>query len=269
MVPEGELAVRVMPPWAPGYGPDSIMGQTAAGLVLEAPAHTGAPPTAPDGGWSWVYLVLALVFFAVAMRIKGSSRFIAAMVNDLTDTRERQNVFDDTVKETSFLILVNLLWVVSSGVLLAASFRLLPDTAGGSFTPPAFSPEVIGVCTLAALAYDVVMLLAYWVVGNVFTDSRKTESWVRGAAAASGLQTILLFPLACLVMAQPQWTATLLFIALATFPIGKIIFIFKGFRILFTKTASGLLFLYYLCSLEIVPLLLIYVLTLQICTSWL
>ncbi|MDE6338919.1 MAG: DUF4271 domain-containing protein [Muribaculaceae bacterium] len=49
--------------------------------------------------------------------------------------------------------------------------------------------------------------------------------------------------------------------------IGKIVFIYKGFRIFFQQLRSWLLFLCYLCSLEIVPLILAYLLAYQICVN--
>ncbi len=255
-----------MPPWAPGYAPDSIKGDIQAGLILENPVQVSGKPAAPDMGWSWIYMALSLLFFIVAIRVKGSPRYFLAMLNDMTDTRERQNVFDDTVKETSFLILVNLLWAGCAGIIIAASFLLIPGGAGNSFTPPPFTPASIGICVGVVVAYIVSMLMAYYVVGNVFTNSKKTGMWIRGAAATNGLGTIILFPLALLALVQPDWVYYLLIIAATTFLIGKFIFILKGFRIFFTKIASWLLFLYYLCSLEIIPLLLAYISTMYLCS---
>ena len=93
--------------------------------------------------------------------------------------------------------------------------------------------------------------------------------WVRGAAATNGAEAFLLFPFALLALTQPEWNPGVLILAGIVFILGKFLFIFKGFRIFFNQFSSWLLFLYYLCSLEIIPLLLTYGLTLTLCSMWL
>lgn len=263
--------MAVTPPWLAGFGPDSIpAGQTLDGIVLQAPGPVAAPPQPRPDHLSWVYLAMALMFCLVAFRLHNNSRCWGATLNDLLDTRERHNVFDETARETSFLVLMNLLWCAAAGVLLWKSVLMLaPDIPWYSFSISGDAALGIALCAGMCAAYNAVMLLAYWVVGNVFTDPAQTGSWVRGAAAANALEAVAMFPLALTVMVWPQWTSILLICAASVMFLGKILFIFKGFRIFFSGFASLLLFLYYLCSLEIVPLLLTYVLTLEVCSIWL
>lgn len=248
---------------------DTISGNEAAGLILEQPVIDNVAPKDVDTGMSWVYAGLMLLFCVAGMRFKNSSRYLRALLVDLTDTRERSNVFDDTVKETSFLVLLNLVWVASAGVLLWQAVTALPRDPSCSLSIPDSPARGIGLCVLMSLVYQCAMFVAYWMIGNVFTDSRRTGLWLKGAAASSALESILLLPVAFLTLCQPEWTHVLLIIAASVFILGKIVFIFKGFRIFFTQFSSWLLFLYYLCSLEIVPLILIYVTTLQVCSEWL
>lgn len=263
--------MAVTPPWLPGFGPDSIpAGQTRDGIVLQAPEPVAPAPQARPDNLSWVYLTLALLFCVIGFRLHNNSRCWGATLNDLLDTRERHNVFDETARETSFLVLMNIVWCASAGVLLWESVQLLtPDIPWFSFSITGDPALGIAICAGMCAAYNAVMLLAYWVVGNVFTDTAQTGSWVRGAAAANALEAVAFFPLALMVLVWPQWTPILLICAASVLSLGKILFIFKGFRIFFSGFASLLLFLYYLCSLEIVPLLLTYVLTLEVCTIWL
>lgn len=276
----------VTPPWQPGYGPvadslavadsiaaadsaawaDSMRGNEMSGLILEDPVIVEVAPSVVTDGMSWIYGGLALLFCIVALYVRNSGRYFKALFSDLTDTRERHNVFDDTVKETSFLILLNILWAASAGVLLWQTLTLLPQLPEYSFSIPDRPAPGIAICAGVSLAYVTAMMLAYWVIGNVFTDRRRTAMWLRGAGAANGIQAFVLFPTALLALTQPQWTSILLIIAAAAFLLGKIVFIFKGFRIFFNQISSWLLFLYYLCSLEIIPLILTYGLTLEICS---
>jgi len=112
------------------------------------------------------------------------------------------------------------------------------------------------------------MLMAYWMVGNVFSDSKKTRLWVKGAAASTALETFLLFPVSLLMLIYPGWCGILLWIAAGVFIMGKIVFLYKGFRIFFAEISSWMLFLYYLCSLEIVPLILTFICAMLACVAW-
>lgn len=250
---------------------DSIAGKGEAirGLILENPLATTAAPPAPDPNISWIYLILTGLFIVVALRFRKSPHFIRAIATDLTDTRERGNVFDDTVRETSLLVLLNILWSVSAGVMLWSLLTLSGSEAaeeGWSFSLPDNRAGGIGLCMGIFILYTGAMLLAYWIVGNVFTDSNRTLSWIKGATASTALETVVFFPVALLLLCQPQWTVELLIIGASAFIIGKLVFIFKGFRIFFTRFSSWMVFLYYLCSLEIVPLILTYLLSLYLCS---
>lgn len=263
--------MAVAPPWLPGMGPDSIVpGEQKVGFVIDNPVVTDPVPGVPPDYMSWVYIGLTVLFCIVCFCMHSSPRYWKAVVSDLTDTRERGNVFDETVRETTFLVLLNLLWTVSAGVLLWTAIRWLsPDNPVYSFSVADKPAPGIGICSGMCLLYSAAMLLAYWVSGCVFRDRHQAGMWVRGAAAAPAIETVFLFPVALLVLVRPEWTEVLLLTALCTFAMGKIMFILKGIRIFFNHSSSWLLFLYYLCSLEIVPLILTFVLTLDICVKWL
>ena len=89
--------------------------------------------------------------------------------------------------------------------------------------------------------------------------------WVNGYMATTGLSTLIFFPLSLLSIFYPSDAGIILIVALGGFIIAKLIFIWKGFRIFFKEITSWLLFLYYLCSLEIVPLILLFFSTYLLC----
>ncbi|MDE6382124.1 MAG: DUF4271 domain-containing protein [Muribaculaceae bacterium] len=251
-----------------------IPGEKKEGIILVNPASEllGKETHLPRIHWSpmsWIYLALALLFCVVAIKFKGNSRYMKALMSDLTSTRIRPNAFDDTVRETSLLVLLNIMWVACAGVLLWKTLTLTAGTLVQNSASLPDSPAAgIAICSGVAAVYLSLMTIAYLVIGNVFADRRQTQMWVKGAAAAYGLETFLLFPLVLLVLSYPAWNGTLLIIAGAVFIFGKIVFLYKGFRIFFTQISSWLLFLYYLCSLEIVPLILTYVAAWSACIRW-
>lgn len=259
-----------VPPALPDSIPgDSLRPEPVYGIVIKNPiVREPMPEQDPtDGGMSWVWGVLVILFCIVALKFKNNTRYLRAVVSDLTDVRERHNAFDDTVKETSFLILLNVLWVVSVGVLLWKTvFVTTPKGIENSFTIPDRQALGIALCVGMAALYALLMFMAYWIVGCVFTDKVKAKMWLKGAAASQGLEVMLLLPLAALTLCYSPWTTILLEIAAGVFILGKIVFIYKGFRIFFKQISSWMLFLYYLCSIEIVPLILTYIATLQLCS---
>lgn len=251
-----------------------VPGEKKGGIILVNPASEflGKETHLPRMHWSsmsWIYLALALLFCVVAIKFKGNSRYMKALMSDLTSTRMRPNAFDDTVRETSLLFLLNIMWVACSGVFLWKAVTIFgPVYAYGSSSVPDNPAVGIALCSAVSAVYLTIMTIAYWIIGNVFAERRQTQMWVKGAAAAYGLETFLLFPTALLTLTYPAWDRTLLAIAVSVFIFGKIVFLYKGFRIFFTQISSWLLFLYYLCSLEIVPLILTYVAAVAACLRW-
>ncbi len=243
----------------------------AFGILLNSPYLEETEPVAknPSGteGLSWVYVGFAVLFCVLCLKFKKNTRYILALVSDLTQVRVRQNAFDDTVKETSFLLLLNLLWVCSVGVLLWKTvLYMVPNDAAGSFSIPDRPGLGIALCCGVTAVYVILMTLAYTIIGNVFSDSRMTGMWVKGSLASQGLEAGFMFILALLSLCYTPWISNILLVSAGVFVIGKIFFICKGFRIFFQQSSSWLLFLYYLCSLEIIPLSLTYLATLQLCS---
>lgn len=181
----------------------------------------------------------------------------------------RGNVFDQTVRETSFLVLLNLLWGCSAGIILWGLLGAgLPDVFQiGMNAPPveARPAATMAICMGIGVGYTCLMALAYITVGIVFSNRVNGRMWLKGFSAGNGVMSFIYFPLAMVLIFYPQWRENLLWVALITFILAKIVFIWKGFRIFFTQISSWVLFLYYLCSLEIVPLILTYLAALQLC----
>ena len=250
---------------------DTVHAQHAFGVVLTPPPHTTVEARENTYlGMSFIIGGLQLLFCIIGIRFHGSRKYVASMLRNLVEVRMRNNVFDETVKETSFLVLLNLMWSCSAGVMLYGLLCLtVPDNPIWSFGIPALAANQaasVGVCMGAVLIYTCFMAIAYYVVGSVFSDGKHAAVWLKGYTAGQGLLSFIYFPLALLMLCRPEWTEILLWIALGTFVLSKIVFIWRGFRIFFTQISSWLLFLYYLCSLEIVPLILTYLAAMWLCS---
>ena len=235
------------------------------GILLTPPETVKTSPVRDDNfGMSLILGGLAILFFMIGLRCRNNRKYLGVMARSLVDVRTRGNAFDETVTETFFLVLLMLMWSCSAGIILWGflgfeTTRLIAASPWNSFGLPSLvsnPPATIAICMGVGVAYTCLMTLAYITVGSVFTDGRRARQWLKGFSASLGLLSFIYFPVALLLLFNPQWTEILLIIALVTFILAKIIFIWKGFRIFFTQISSWVLFLYYLCSLEIVPLIL-------------
>ena len=213
----------------------------------------------PQGryGESWVLAGLFLLFFIIALRFKNSKKYAVGLFNNLIETRTRQNVFDETVRETSLLVMLNIMWCVCVGII---GYSCLSNLFGDKITGvPSYLGMLWGM--VFAAGYTMLMALCYLGVGTVFSDKAHARLWLKGFTASQAITTPLLFFTALWAMCLPQYEMSVGISALIIFILSKIVFIWKGFRIFFNQISSWVLFLCYLCSLEIVPLVLMFRLT--------
>lgn len=209
---------------------------------------------------SWLYIILFGVFFLTCTRVKGNFKFAGALLRDIVGVRERENMFDVTMRETSLILFAMLLSACSMGVLLSKGVGLcsgfvlpsaglaLPSAGVAGLLMPAL------VCMAIAVAYMGVMWVSYYFVGNVFSDSLHAGLWVRGFTSSMAFGSVVFFPLALVALTYPEYAGITAILGLFMLILVKIVFIVKGFRIFFTESSLWVVFLYYLCSLEIIPL---------------
>ena len=207
---------------------------------------------------SWIYVILFSIFFIVCIRVRGNFKFIGAFFRDLAVVRERENLFDATMRETSLIFLLLLLSGCSIGVLLYYAVPLFGSAVKAGMPQLGFhvSGQLLSTlaCMLIACGYIGMMWVCYTVVGRVFSDTLHTWLWVRGFTAGTGLGAAVFLPLALLALTYPSHAAQIVAAAFGMLILVKFLFIVKGFRIFFTESSLWVVFLYYLCSLEIVPL---------------
>lgn len=267
MVQEGGMALTEMPAFVTEEAADSTVTadlpveiSARYGIILTPPQPIQEPPALKNfnTGFSFIIGTLFLLFVVVALRFRNNSKYVGTLMRNLVETKTRHNVFDDTVRETSLLILLNILWCVCAGIILYRIIGIMiPDSPENSLLSPSENPPLaIASGIIAAVAYTVFMIMAYLGIGTVFSDYEHGYLWLKGFLTSQGVLGFVYFPIALLFLCYPQWEIPLLWISLFLFILAKLVFIWKGMRIFFTQISSWVLFLYYLCSLEAVPLIL-------------
>jgi len=168
---------------------------------------------------------------------------------ELWSVRHRPNVFDD--QQTASLpgaIILALIFIVYGGIVLY-NIHGVPSTP--TFTGAAASMGLLAV-------YYIFQRCAYWLVGYTFAGTDGLNRWLGGFSATQSFIGLALVIPALLLVFRPQWSNFLITLSLSVYFIGRFVFVVKGFRIFYQKIWSLLYFILYLCTLEILPILIIY-----------
>ena len=234
-------------------------------MIVEVPFHAPIPKegtirkqTISDS--SFVISFLLLLFVIVCFRYRKNFRYIKSLFKELTDVRQRNNIFDDTIRESSFLFLLNLTYITSISIIFHCS--LLNCFPEFSNIPILIS---FGICFGISILFVLWQLTMYYFTGNIFYDHNSTSLWIKGARASQALAGVILFPFAMISIFYPEWGQTLIIISIIISLLAKFAFIFKGFRIFFTQSSSLMIFLYYLCTIEIIPIIFSILGAIEIC----
>jgi len=200
---------------------------------------------------------MALLIVAVASVLicyRSGYKYFDNFFHKMFSVKRRENLFEDrTVSETKVLTaLVAHLCVVAGflGFYALGAFRIIPAATLHSHI---FAS--VALLSAIALAFYLLQLGAYALLGYVFADAVATRLWLDGFKASQSLLGLLLLPVLLLIFIFPQHLILLLLVAAALYILGRLIFIFKTLRIFFNKTSRYFYFLLYLCGAEIVPLL--------------
>ena len=230
----------------------ALIPEPVYGIVLTPPEKVSHDTTRNDNsnGVSFILSGLFILFLVIALRFRNNMKYIGALFRNLVDTRTRQNVFDDTVRETSLIILLNLLWCGCAGVIAYSCINFFyPEQL-----PDGYQVGGMLVGMLIAVGYTLFMSGAYLSIGWIFSDKEHAIVWFKGFTASQSLMSPFYFLTALLAICRPEAGIPVVATASGIFIIARMVFIWKGYRIFFSQISSWVLFLCYLCSLEIVPL---------------
>lgn len=245
----------------PAYNPAATV------VVMErpkAPQPRGSEVHTDSMATSWIILGLVTLFVLIAMRFRGNLRYTGSLLRELVDPPREGQIFNDTMRESTFIALLNLLCIASCGVLLwqclAAGF--LPQLASQGRMLGA-----IGLCLLCVAALYVAQRIAYFFIGRIFRDSRTASRWLRAYSSSQGLLSLILLPLVLLGLFYPAALTILLIPSLIAWFLSRLLFIFKGYRIFSPRGTQNIGFLYYLCSVEIIPVAATWNVAVALCSS--
>lgn len=240
----------------PDDGPltEAELSGTTVGVIpytqgLEPIERAGLP-----GYDSGVLCLLIGMFLLLASNFRHYSTFFKSFLTDLLSVRRREKTFGvRTFSETGVQASIVLIACFSQGIIINSAFTERPAVGpvSGEFL-------VIGALTLVALAYYLWQLAVYGMVGAVFADKVSARMWMKGFNASQSLLSMLIVVPAVVVLFNPSASHIVIILGLISYFLARLAFICKGFRLFYDNFGSLLYFILYLCSLEIVPLVLLY-----------
>lgn len=200
---------------------------------------------------SGVMCLLIAIFLILTANFRHYSTFIKTLAQDLFTVRRRANAFDEnnTVSETRVLISLITLVCFCEGIIIYGSTII--GSAVAAF-------PTICILTLLTGVYYFWQLAAYRTVGYIFGTRNYTSQWLKGFNASQSLLGLLLVIPALLLLFNPGMKTILLGVSIAFYFIARLIFITKGFRIFYDNYGSLVYFILYLCTLEIIPPLVLF-----------
>lgn len=232
------------------------------GRVAYAQGVEPEPLKALPGYDSGVMCMLVVIFLIIAVNCRHYTTFIKTFTTDLLSVRQRANAFDEnpTVSETRVLLSLTILLCACEGILLYSAIAMQ------GYAPDAF--RTIGILSLLAAGYYGWQLLAYRMVGYLFSNEIGKVQWIKGFNTSQSLLGLFMAVPAMVVLFNPGLTPLLLIISAVLYATARIIFISKGFRIFYNNYSSLVYFILYLCTLEIIPPIILYRIALSLTITY-
>ncbi len=212
----------------------------------------GVPRPINAGDNSGVLTIVTGVFVLMMLSFRKYNRLFSSLFRELLGLK-RPNFYDEhTSKEKGVISLLALQWSVYTGLLL---YTLMTVT---SMAPPMHALRDILMLIVLTSFYYVFQVCAYNTVGYTFAESEGHRSFVEGFTASQSLVGFLLVVPALVAIFYHTLAMPMLLVGGFFYFIARLLFIVKGFRIFYQNIWSLLYFILYLCTLEIIPLIVIY-----------
>lgn len=228
------------------------------GLCTTVVPYTCGMPISPrpelPGYNSAILSMVVCTMLLVVFSLHHYPRYFKRLTQNLWNVRMRTNVFDDSgMNGIHTLGAMSLQTIVYEALLILSV--VMSD--GGNYDSRATVMLALAMLVMTG-GYYLWQILAYRFIGFVFADKGRTEQWMQGFYSSQGILGFLLLIPALLGLFYPASIKIVALISILLYAIARILFICKGFRIFYHNSFSLVYFILYLCSVEIIPLILVY-----------
>ncbi len=230
---------------------DSIRTADSIQALVSIPSgHLGIPHPSFPQTESWVFGILLLLFVIMTFSISRSANLLIDSIKTFFQVKERSSIFSKaTVNDFRFKFLII---IFSIGVLSFYAYLIENYTEGFSLSKYFF------FYTITALFF-VLKSFFFDLIGYVFLDSTSLKLAKDSYFNIISFLGILLFPVLVLrVYVSIQFINIIDIIALILSISAIILVIIKLFQIFMHKIVASFYIMLYLCTLEFLPLFILF-----------
>ena len=200
---------------------------------------------------NWVFVVVLVQFILLCFVFARSYGWIVGSVVSFFKVKERESLFSKTTiidVQSRFILLFFAISVYSFLVL----FLLMPNFSS-------FNIEVYWKIFALSLIYLILKYLISIIIGYVFTQPVDMKNARKGYVDAFNLLAVIMYPLLLIrLYADFSEYSYLMYFAVIFITLAHLLFIIKLFQIFYQKIVTSFYILLYLCTLEIIPLVVLF-----------
>ena len=232
---------------------DSLKGiADSLKVIVNIPrGFVGIPHPSLPQTESWVFIVIVLLFFLLVFSVSGSAGLIAETMKSFLQVKERSSIFSKATVNDSRL---RLLLVSFSICVLSLYVYLMVFNPSGHF-----SIKNYGFLLIATGLFFGIKSLIFEMIGYIFLTPSTLKMGKESYFNIVSILGVILFPLLILQIYVPSGLYNMTeMISLIMCLSACILVIIKLFQIFFHKTVASFYILLYLCTLEILPLIVLF-----------
>ncbi len=228
----------------------------ADSLTTHAPVFSGFEgilhPSVPSTE-NWVFIVLVVLFLLMVIGIIRSAGEFLQNIKIFFSKKEPINIIQtETVNFAQFQIIITIFTI---SVFALTVYEVL-------FSPVSISVfkfKTFGLLFGITAGYYLLKHITFDMVGNTFFNRKITKTYKKMYFSLLNVLAVVLFPVLILFTYQPQnWQQPLIISMVSLIVVFYIFLIMKIFQIFHSKLLDLFYIFLYLCTLEIIPFLLLF-----------
>ena len=199
--------------------------------------------------------LLLLLFVLATIAFSNSRHFVVRQTKNFFSTnREGMTEITETAVEIRFQAFLTFL----NSLLLSILFYFYTLNFIGETFLLDSQYHLIAIFLGLTVVYYLVKTLLYTIVNNVFFDGKKNRQWMKSFLFITSIEGVLLFPLVVVWTFFDISIQNAVFYVVIVISIVKILELFKCFLIFFRQNVVKLQIILYFCTLEIIPMVLLW-----------
>lgn len=231
---------------------DSIVSADSIQSLAQLPSGmAGIPHPSSPATETWTFAVLILLFLFFILAIRNSEGEFTQNIKNFFRKKEAVNLIQTpNVNIFQFQIFITLFSIGSFSIFV---YEWMSDSS------KLFSFKPYLYFLMATAAFYLVKHLLFEIVGNTFFNKTIMKSYKNMYFSLLSVFAVIMYFVTILYTYEPdRWKYPLIVFSMCIAAIMIILLIIKIFQIFYTKFIGLLYIFLYLCTLEIIPLVLLF-----------